>query len=125
MKHESEADHKKRICDELRDLGAMIQIIDGTSRQSGYPDRFIIHHRWSGYIEFKGMRGQLRTNQRLILKGISARSFPAIVMYADGVIIAVGGVSGKTCVVPGLIINTGQHVLNLCSSVDWRLLAVL
>lgn len=93
-----ESKFKATLCKQLQDLGAMIHVISATADSSGWPDRYIVHPGWSGYIEFKAIRGRLRENQRLTLKGITKRKQNALILWERGAdnyeLLYVGGTSG-------------------------------
>lgn len=99
-----ESKFKAKLCKELADLGAMIHVISATADSSGWPDRYIVHPFWSGYIEFKAICGKLRENQRLTLKGITKRKQNALLLWereADWYeLLYVGGTTGNVCSIP-------------------------
>ena len=109
-----ESAFKAKICDELRECGALIQVIDATAASSGWPDRFVIHPLWAGYIEFKRSSYDLKENQRLTLREIAKRKFPAVVVKQvnDYYMLQVVSGSGKPSILPHKF-NTGRQLLQI------------
>lgn len=70
MKSESESTNE--LCAELVKLGAMFYpIMGGMRRPPGWPDRYIHHRLWAGFIEFKNPDTPTDTAQRLVIENLN------------------------------------------------------
>ena len=56
----TEAIYRKKLCRELRRIGAMvIPYVASTRGLSGTPDIYLSHKKWQGWLEFKGANTKL------------------------------------------------------------------
>jgi hypothetical protein len=62
-------------CDSLR-----LKIHGHLGQDSGWPDLYVAHLRWQGFIELKVENGQPRTNQIVVIKSLRRRGVPALVV---------------------------------------------
>lgn len=67
----------------LRRLNAQVLNVHGHDMQApGWPDLYVAHRRWSGWLEVKTAKGRLRKVQQLVIDGLRARNVPAFVLRA-------------------------------------------
>lgn len=76
----------RKLVDELRSRGARVFSCVGSGKQgSGWPDRYICHPTWTGWIEFKGPKTRFPPIQRNMIRDLNARSprVAAVVRFRD------------------------------------------
>ena len=76
----SESKFTKLCCDALRAKGALVYACVATEYQSGWPDRYISHKYWHGWIEFKSITRRLETNQRIVIQQLQLRGDNALII---------------------------------------------
>ncbi len=77
----SECKATREICEVLRRRNALVfAIVGSTMQEPGWPDRYVAHRKWSGWLEFKMMVGALSTKQRIIIRELTERGVPAYVV---------------------------------------------
>ncbi len=70
-----ECEKTRKLCTELKNVNALVFAIVGSTRQEpGWPDRWISHKLWTGFIEFKDERTAIKKKQRWIIQQINKRS---------------------------------------------------
>lgn len=70
----NESKWTREICGELHRNNAMVHAIVGTMMQAaGWPDRYVAHTLWQGYLEFKGEKTELKKHQAIILRELNKR----------------------------------------------------
>lgn len=70
----TESEWTRRICNGLKECGAVVFALVGSRMQApGWPDRWVGHTVWSGWLEFKGLDTELRPLQAKIISDINAR----------------------------------------------------
>ena len=66
-----ETTYRKKLCKELRGLGALILPIVGSTNQfAGVPDFYMSHAKWQGFIEMKGEFTTLRAIQIKVMSDL-------------------------------------------------------
>jgi hypothetical protein len=69
-----ESKFTKRTCEGLESLGAMIlPVVANAKMPPGWPDRYVCHRSWDGWLEFKKDDGRLRKIQRAVLERLDVR----------------------------------------------------
>ncbi len=79
-----------KLCRELEALGAMTLAITPDERGgAGWPDKYVAHHRWSGWLELKTGRRALTPLQRLTAHELRRRGVNAwaVRILDDGLVI--------------------------------------
>lgn len=62
-------------------MGAMVfAVVAHRLQESGWPDRYVSHVRWRGWLEFKGPETPVAVKQRIVLRGLRARGDAAWVV---------------------------------------------
>ena len=70
----SESEETRGMCRALEALGAMTYpLVAGRYTPSGWPDRYLHHRRWHGFIEFKSPSREVEPLQRRMLRELNAR----------------------------------------------------
>jgi hypothetical protein len=83
----------RRICNEMKACNALVfACVGGPMQEPGWPDRYVHHTYWSGWLEFKGVRTTVKLKQKIILRklgrcGYVARQ-PNRIETADGKLVA-------------------------------------
>ena len=89
MKRRSESAFQAALIADFEACNAMILIIDPKQRMNraggkrsvkGWPDLQIYHRRFSFHLELKRLRGRLRPEQRIVLRRLWDRRFPAFIL---------------------------------------------
>ena len=76
----SEATFTKYFCKRIEAINGLVFSVVGSSmQQAGWPDRYICHPKWRGWVEFKATKGQLRKLQRKRLQDLYIRGANALV----------------------------------------------
>ncbi len=76
----TENEWAKTIVKMLRRCNALVLNTHGEQyQQPGWPDLYIAHSFYCGWIELKGVKTLLEPHQKKILKGLSARGVPAYI----------------------------------------------
>lgn len=71
---QSEAEFTATICDDLRRCNAVVLPIVGNAMMPrGWPDRYVHHAYWQGWLEFKAVNGIIAAAQREIMKSLNVR----------------------------------------------------
>lgn len=80
----------------IRDCnGLVLSIVGNRMMQSGWPDIFVAHSYWIGFIEFKGEHTVLRKDQQFIIKRLKEKGVNVfIVRYPDLIQDELGNVLG-------------------------------
>ena len=77
----TEHDFTRWIGEILKKVNAKVYPIVGHERQPpGLPDRYIVHRRWSGWLEMKRGQGGVRTDQRVVMKDFLTRGVTAFIV---------------------------------------------
>ena len=73
------------LCNELKKLNAVVlAIVAHTKQEPGWPDRYICHTRWHGWIEFKDVHTRLAPLQRIRIRELRKRGDNAwVVRFPD------------------------------------------
>ena len=94
---ETESERTRRFCAEMIRLnGVVFAVVGGVRQEAGWPDRYICHRVWQGWIEFKNPNGTLSTKQRIVLRSLHERKpglayvvrWPGYVELWDGTVVA-------------------------------------
>jgi hypothetical protein len=75
-----ESKFTKKVCGILKNRGALVFACMGTEYQSGWPDRYVSHKRWRGWIEFKSLKRRLELNQKITIQQLRQRGDNAIII---------------------------------------------
>ena len=76
----SEATLTRRLCKELEKRGAFVfAIVGGILQEPGWPDRYIAHKKWSGWVEFK-KNTKVSEKQAWIISELRKRGVNAVVV---------------------------------------------
>jgi hypothetical protein len=103
-----ESDFTRKICSDLKALGALVYPLIGQTRGvRGWPDRYVHHWRWCGFLEFKGPKTivdplQLETIRKLNQR----REFTAFIVREPDILLDCN--ENKICNFAG----TGQDLLD-------------
>ena len=69
-----ECKRTRDLCTDLRARGAMVFAVVGSVMQEpGWPDRYVHHVWWSGWIEFKDGTRRLTPKQQYVIRELNAR----------------------------------------------------
>ncbi len=96
-----ETEFQKKIVKMLKNRGAMVLNVHGHGMQvSGWPDLYVAHHKWTGWIELKvGDRG-VTGLQKVKIRELKKRRVNAVVvrLYKDnfGTFAVVEGTESST-----------------------------
>lgn len=92
----SESESTRAFCEELKRMNAVVFAIVGHKMQeAGWPDRYIHHRRWRGFVEFK--KGtEVSAKQRVVIKRLNERHpgsalivrWPGFIEDVDGNVLA-------------------------------------
>lgn len=84
----SEKEFTARLTRGLRDCNAVVCVIHQTRYSTpGTPDRYVVHRRWHGMLEFKDDDTKLRPDQRVVIREMNRRRpGSALVVRAPGVV---------------------------------------
>ena len=76
----------RRFCMELRRCNAMIlPVVAGKLTPPGWPDRYVHHTLWAGFIEFKGIGTPIGKHQLQIIENLhKRRPWSAIILREPG-----------------------------------------
>jgi hypothetical protein len=75
----TETDFKNRIVSALKSQGALTFKVHGHAFQSsGWPDLYVAHRKWTGWLELKVGSRALTTLQTIILRKLSDRGVSAL-----------------------------------------------
>jgi len=79
----SESAFTRWFCERLTRVNAYcVPIVASGMQQSGLPDRYVCHHKFRGWLEFKKGDGRLSEAQRLTIKSLQERGDVAFVVRA-------------------------------------------
>lgn len=82
-----ESKFTKVICDALKKRNALVfAIVAGKRQEPGWPDRYVAHTLWSGWLEFKGPKTVVTDLQRYRLRELVARGVEAWVLREPDII---------------------------------------
>lgn len=59
-----EKDYQRKLVKFLKEHNALVMNFIGNVYQSGVPDLFVAHRRWSGWLELKGPRTTITEQQK-------------------------------------------------------------
>jgi hypothetical protein len=77
----TESDFARAYCKKLEEYGAVVlPIVASEMQQPGWPDRYIVHRKWTGHLENKRGNNQCTTVQRIRLQRLRERGVPAFVL---------------------------------------------
>jgi hypothetical protein len=81
----SEKDFRKKCCKIWKDQGAFIfpNVAFGTHSTPGWPDLYVSHPLWQGWIEMKGRTTKLSKAQELVLRRLHAQRHYQGIVYRD------------------------------------------
>lgn len=75
-----ETEWQAKVVSQIRKCNALVLNTHGhIYQQSGWPDIYIAHRFFSGWVELKGEHTLLEDHQRLIMKKLNERGVPAYV----------------------------------------------
>ena len=78
-----ETDFAKKITRNLRDCNALVlSVVGNRMQQNSWPDIYVAHVYWSGWIEFKGLKTKLRKDQKVLIEGLQIRGANAVIVRA-------------------------------------------
>lgn len=78
----SESSNTRSVCDKLRKQGAEIfSCVASRMQTPGWPDRFVAHKQWSGWIEFKREGENLNTLQSIIVRKLKERGANVAIVH--------------------------------------------
>lgn len=85
-KQKTESPWTKRVCDELRKCNALVfSLIAQRAGEAGWPDRYVCHKLWSGWLEFKGNATKLKRKQAFVIRELNVRQpGSAFIIRKDG-----------------------------------------
>lgn len=85
MEDTMESKKTRELCAELVAQGAKIfACVASLMQTSGWPDRYISHIKWSGWLEMKDEKTVLRTNQKIVIRDLRKRHTPVAVLRFVG-----------------------------------------
>lgn len=128
----TESDFTKMLCERIKRAGGHVMPMVGSNMQpSGYPDRYIAHPRFTGWLEMKKDDRQLTGEQRGCMVRLVARGVPAFTVRWHSKIDLVSisapyGGAGASCELyrhpVGPFLKTPLLVLATCSGLFhiWR-----
>lgn len=68
----------------LEGIGATVFSCHGHGMQApGWPDLFVAHSIWSGWIELKMPNGRLSTSQKIVGRKLESRGIMAVLVWKD------------------------------------------
>jgi hypothetical protein len=69
-----ECKHTRKLRKDLRSMGCMVYPMIGSRRQpSGWPDSYVAHASWRGFLECKDVNYQLQPHQRHVMTQLRLR----------------------------------------------------
>lgn len=78
----TECEWTRGIVKEMRACGAMVfACVAQKMQEPGWPDRFVCHPWWTGWIEFKGLKTPVSTKQRIVIRELNCRK-PGLAVIA-------------------------------------------
>lgn len=70
----TESAQTRALCRALEKCGALtFAVVGSTMQRAGWPDRWILHRDWTGWLEFKAHDGSVSAVQRTTLAGMNDR----------------------------------------------------
>ena len=76
-----ENEFAKRMTKAIRDCnGIVLSVVGNKMQQAAWPDIYVAHRYWQGWIEFKGHRTVLREDQRRMIEELHKRGVNAVVV---------------------------------------------
>ena len=82
-----ESEWTRKICKGLEECGALIfAIVGGEMQAPGWPDRAVICHGHTFWLEFKGEKTRVRPLQKIIHRRIADRGGKIFIVRYPGVI---------------------------------------
>ena len=86
----------RKLCRLFEQCNALtFAVVGGRMQQPGWPDRYVAHAYWSGWLEMKE-KGRLSQLQRKVLQGLHERGASAYVLRFDGSQVHIEGWDGST-----------------------------
>lgn len=109
----TESESTRRFCQEMVKLNAVVFSIVGSNMQSpGWPDRYIAHRRWAGWIEFKGPRTRLAHLQALRIRALRERGVNAVIVRFPN------RIEDENGELLGVFDGSARHFLETCPEVS-------
>lgn len=93
-----ETSFQKKLVWILRGRGAMVLNCHGHGMQAaGWPDLYVAHHRWTGWIELKVGKREVTASQGIKIRELRKRGVDAVILRLDeeGVITAENTASAR------------------------------
>lgn len=81
-----ESEFKRRVLDGVtRCNGMVFHIVASMMQEPGWPDEYIQHRYWRGFLEFKGKNTRLSAKQKIIIRELNERcpGSAYVVRYPD------------------------------------------
>ena len=76
-----ESEFTRKVCSQMKRCNAIVfAIVGGPMQEVGWPDRFVAHTRWNGFLEFKGPNTKLGLKQRIIIERLWERGVQVYVI---------------------------------------------
>lgn len=73
-KRETESQWTKKVCEELRKCNALVfSLVAQRAGEAGWPDRYVCHKLWNGWLEFKGKATKLKQKQACMIRELNVR----------------------------------------------------
>lgn len=70
----TESDFTRRLMHNIKDVGGLVMPIVAHRRgEPGWPDRLVVHTRWTGFVEVKVDDRQVTALQKIRIRDIRAR----------------------------------------------------
>jgi hypothetical protein len=92
-----ETDFAKKITKNLRNCNALVlSVVGNRMQQNSWPDIYVAHKYWIGWIEFKGEKTKLRKDQAMLLEELWKRGVEAYVVRCPNLIESYTGNSLET-----------------------------
>lgn len=118
----TESQLTRRLCRELEELGALtFAVVGGMRQEAGWPDRYVAHAVWSGWLEFKVYGNALSPLQAKRLRELESRGVAAmcvnhdefVVSRHDGTVVGkFGNAAGLLCLLQHSCANwTDQQII--------------
>lgn len=68
----NESQYTKAVCEEMEQCGAsVIPYVGNTRQRNGVPDRWVGHSLFSGWLEFKTLKGRLSLGQKICIERLN------------------------------------------------------
>lgn len=105
----------------LRRTGGTVLCVVGSQMQNpGWPDRYVLHPRWCGWIEGKLNERQLEPAQRQVCSTLFAHGVPVFVLrYVEGAGMRLENMSGMMMRIPEMTVDSLLHCLELFTTTTY------